>query len=780
MSNFKSKSSTIESQAKEIRITGIVQGVGFRPFIYNLAKNLNIKGYVLNDSLGVLIRAEAEIYNIEEFIKQIKEKLPPQARIDKLKTKLMSIEGFSDFIIKESLQGLESQVLISPDISTCKDCQRELKTPKDYRFSYPFINCTNCGPRFTIIEDVPYDRINTSMNVFKMCDICQSEYEDPSNRRFHAQPNACSKCGPRLILLDSKARKMKTSDIIKKTAEFLKKGKIIAIKGLGGYHLACDALNEKAVSKLRQRKYREDKPFALMARNLDQIKEFCQVSSTEAEILSSWKRPILLLRKKENISIADSIAPRQKYLGFVLPYNPFHHLLFSEIDFPIVSTSGNVSDEPIAFQDPEALERLKGIADFFLIYNREIYTRCDDSVARVFRGKLMLLRRARGFTPEPLDIKCNFNKNILATGAEEKNTFAIGKNSEIIISHHIGDLENMETLKAYQKATEHFKKLFYFTPEVVAFDLHPAYLATQYAQELKNVQRIGVQHHHAHIASCIAENNLTEKVIGVALDGTGFGIDGKLWGSEFMVADLKDFERFAHFSYIQLPGASLAIKEPERIAIAYLYKVFGDKIFELRLPLLKEIDKAKLENIIKMIKQNINSPLSCGMGRLFDGVSALLGIRKRINYQGQAAIELEMETLEDVEEVYNYKIDTSKKPWIIEPDKIILSIAEDILSKADQPIAENKNKSAGYIASVFHNTLVKIITEVCQKINKITNLRKVVLSGGVFQNMYLLKRIVAQLEKSGFEVYTHSMVPPNDGGIALGQLVIANEIVNSQ
>jgi hydrogenase maturation protein HypF len=748
----------------EIKIKGIVQGVGFRPFIYNLARKFRLYGYVLNNTHGVEIEAEGEKSDLDQFLVQIKSGHPPQSKIEGIEVRKFPPKGYQDFVIRESENEYEKTALVSPDLATCQDCLKELFDPRDRRFYYPFLNCTNCGPRLTIIQDIPYDRNKTTMDVFKMCPDCRQEYHDPQNRRFHAQPNACPVCGPRLTLMDNRGRELNTTDSVTSVVELLKRGNIVAIKGIGGYHLACDATNKTAVSNLRKRKYREDKPFALMAKNLKAIQEFCYVNPFEKKLLESVSRPIVLLKKKNLNLIAHDVAPFQKNWGVMLPYSPLHHLLLGKSNFILVMTSGNQSDEPIAYEADDAFNRLNHIADYFLTHNREIYRRCDDSVSRVWKDQELILRRARGYVPQPIKVNFNFHKNILATGAQLKNTFCLARDDSAFLSTHIGDLENLETLDFYRKEIERFKSLCSVKPEVIAFDLHPEYLSTKYALSLNDIERIPVQHHHAHIASCMAENQIRERVIGVAFDGTGYGDDDAIWGGEFLLADMKDYRREAHFKYILMPGGEMAIKQPWRIALSYLYNLYEENFLNLDLEFVKRIDKEKWKSIKKILGRNINVFSTSSVGRLFDCISVLLNWRENTNYEGQPAVELEFLADENIKTRYDFEIVRSKDIFIINPELVIRGVVEDLIKK--------KRKSK--IAAKFHITVAQIINEVCLRLRNEHNLNSVCLSGGVFQNMFLLNRAHELLSKNEFKVYTHSKVPPNDGGISLGQAVIAN------
>ncbi len=755
-----------------IKIEGKVQGVGFRPTVYRYAVQNKLTGWVSNTSSGVILEVQGKRADVKSFTATLRKFPPSRSEITNIQIIKIKPQKETSFKVLSSIAGKEMKTRISPDIAVCKDCLKELFDEKDRRYLYPFINCTNCGPRFTIIKNIPYDRTNTTMKEFKMCKSCQSEYDNPSDRRFHAQPNACEICGPQISLIQNskgKRQNLETGkDAIKKTVELLKRGKIVAIKGLGGFHLACDALSDKAVKTLRSRKYREDKPFALMAKDLKTIKRYCEVSPEEEKLLLSWKCPIVLLKKKNGSSVSKHIAPNNKYLGFMLPYTPLHHLLFSKLSV-LVMTSGNISDEPIAYDNDEAIQRLKNIADYFLIHNRDIYIRSDDSVTRIFppTKKEFVLRRSKGYTPDPVVVRTP-NMSILAVGAHSKNTFAILKGNEVILSHHIGDMENVETYNSFVKGIELFKKLLEVEPKIIAHDLHPEYFSTQYAKS-SGLSTIPIQHHHAHIASVMADNMLdNRKVIGIAFDGTGLGTDGNLWGGEFLIADYVDFKRFAHLKYIPLPGGEKAIKEPWRIAFSELYSIFGNKLWELDINFVKKLDKKKSKVLQRMLDQGINISLTSSVGRLFDAVASLIGIRDTVNYEGQAAIELEMAIEESPKskvktQNYGYTIKKDKDIYIIDMEETIRGIVEDLKRRSPKEVISLK----------FHNTIVELVVEMAKKIRKDTGLKEVALGGGVFQNMFLLTNAYNELKKVGFKVYIHAKVPTNDGGLSLGQAVIA-------
>ena len=745
----------------EIKITGIVQGIGFRPFIYGLAEAHSIRGWVLNNEKGVFIDAESEDGNLDVFIQNIPKLAPPLARIESFDFKYLEPLGYTLFEIRKSEEAQEKFVLISPDLATCDPCLSELFSPGNFRYRYPFINCTLCGPRFTILQDIPYDRHKTTMAPFTLCPVCRKEYEDPRDRRFHAQPNACPACGPSLRLED-RAGQAVPGDPVEKTLDLLAEGRIVAIKGLGGFHLACDARNQDAVSSLRSRKFREDKPFAVMCRDLEEVKEHCDVSEEEEKLLLGVERPVVILRRRKMSPVASAVAPYQDTLGVMLPYSPLHHLLLNGPLRTLVMTSGNVSDEPISYDNGEAFHRLSRIADYFLFHNRKIHMRCDDSVTRIFEGKPYILRRSRGYVPFPIKLSFPLER-VLACGGELKNTFCLTRENYAFLSHHIGDLENLETLTSFEEGIEHFKKLFYIEPKAVAYDLHPDYLSTQYALSIPNIPKIGVQHHHAHIVSAMVENGMEGDVIGVALDGTGFGLDGTLWGGEFIKANLRDFDRLAHLKKVPMPGGAMAIKEPWRMAMVYLTEAFGEEATRLRIGLMKRIDLQKWDILTKAIGKKINSPLTSSMGRLFDAVSSLLSIRDEVRYEGQAAIELEKIADPGVKEEYLFHTEKDQSPMTIDPTEMIRGIVRDKIAGVSSSIISGK----------FHRTIASLIIATCEAIRSRHGLSRVVLSGGVFQNIFLLSLVTEGLRSSRFDVYTHHLVPTNDGGISLGQAVVA-------
>jgi hydrogenase maturation protein HypF len=748
-----------------ISVRGVVQGVGFRPFVYQLAIRHNLRGWVCNTSEDVKIEVEGEAEDIDSFLKGLREQAPPLAHIEDITAMASPPVGYEKFEIRPSQAEAGKYQLVSPDIATCPDCLKEIFDSANRRYRYPFTNCTNCGPRFTIIADIPYDRPNTTMKVFRMCPECQREYNDPLNRRFHAQPNACSACGPQLELVDARGNKVKCDDIINKTAALFKEGKIVAVKGLGGFLLACDATSEKVVNRLRQRKKRPAKPLAVMVADLNEVRQNCEITAAEKELLKSAGSPIVLIKWRGESKIAKAVAPGLKYLGVMLPYTPLHHLLLRETGLPLVMTSGNLSEDPIARDNDEALRRLNNIADYFLRHNRGIYARYDDSVMIVEKEETQFVRRARGYAPYPIHLPYQ-SRQILACGAEEKNTFCLTRDNHAFVSQHIGDIENLETMEHFTNSIELYQRLFRIKSEIIAHDMHPEYLPSKYARELaekEKIKLVPVQHHQAHIVSCMVDNNIEGKVIGVALDGTGYGADGHIWGGEFLIADYEQFKRMAHLEYLPLPGGALAIKKPYRTAIGYL-KALG--LEDRELPPFKQIEETELEIIKRQIEKNINTPLTSSTGRLFDAVAALIGVRGIIQYEAQAAIDLEMCASEVANEDKSYPFS------VIELNGISIIKVQDLLAAVINDWQAKTPKAM--IAARFHNTIARMILELCQAVSTQTGIKQVVLSGGVFQNRLLTRKARALVESAGLRVYTHHQVPCNDGGISLGQAVIAN------
>ena len=749
-----------------IGVRGVVQGVGFRPFVYQLARRFNLRGWVCNTSEDVRIEVEGAARDLEGFLHGLRDEAPSLAHIEDITTTAGEPAGYETFEIRGSIAEAGKYQLVSPDIATCPDCLREIFDPADRRYHYPFTNCTCCGPRFTIIADIPYDRPNTTMKKFTMCPACQNEYDDPLDRRFHAQPNACPVCGPRLALLDAYAKTIRCASVIDKTADLLQDGKIVAVKGLGGFLLACDATSETAINLLRQRKHRPAKPLAVMVASLEEARHQCYVNQAEAELLASPASPIVLMKRRSGSDISETVAPGLDYLGLVLPYTPLHHLLLRQTGRPLVMTSGNLSEEPIARDNDEALRRLGGIADYFLVHDRDIYARYDDSVVTVAGGAARLVRRARGYAPHPIHLP-HPGRQVLACGAEEKNTFCLTRDCYAFVSQHVGDMENLETLEHFTNTIELYKKLFRIEPEIVAHDMHPEYLSTKFAKELaatKNVSLVAVQHHHAHIAACLADNGIEGPIIGVSFDGTGYGSDGHIWGGEFLVADDQHFTRAAHLEYLPLPGGALAIKKPYRTAIGYLLALGMD--LDPALPLFAGVNEEEIDIIRGQVATGLNTPLTSSIGRLFDAVAALSGTRDVIEYEAQAAIDLETLASHAPGETGGYPF------TVIELDGVNIIKIADLLAAVIEDIRGSTPKSV--IAARFHNTVAGIIVELCQAISTRTGLKEVALSGGVFQNRLLLEQAITRLESTGLKVYTHHQVPFNDGGVSLGQAVIAD------
>ncbi|MGP8080515.1 MAG: carbamoyltransferase HypF [Dehalococcoidales bacterium] len=763
----------VKSETKQraaISVRGVVQGVGFRPFVYRLAIQHHLHGWVRNTSGRVEIEVEGEKTEIRKFLDEMATQAPPMALIEELQITYSSPLGYRDFSIQQSLSRQNQYQLVSPDIATCADCREEIFNPSDRRFHYPFTNCTNCGPRFTIIEDIPYDRPNTTMRDFKMCPRCQREYDDPMNRRFHAQPNACPECGPRLELTDRNGKTIKCTDVLWKAAELLKDGAILAVRGLGGFQLACDATNQTTVNLLRVRKHRPAKPFAVMAATIEDIMIHCRVSHAEAELLSSPPAPIVLLRwNNKKSDIAPAVAPDLKYLGMMLPYTPLHHLLLREAGLPLVMTSGNLSEEPIAKDNDEAFARLHDIADYFLVHNRGIYARYDDSVCMVEQNKPIALRRARGYAPYPIHLPFQ-SKQILACGAELKNTFCLTRDNHAFVSQHIGDMENEETLEHFEHTVELYQRLFRIRPEVIACDLHPEYLPSKYAARIAVEQElplVPIQHHHAHIVSCMVENRVETPVIGVAFDGVGYGTDGAIWGGEFLITDWRCFRRAGHFEYVPMPGGAAAIKKPYRMALGYLYSLLGENFLLEGLPLAK-LNPVETAIIRQQIQQRINCPLTSSAGRLFDAVAAITGLSAEVSYEAQAAIALEMQAPDRLTKTrmgnYPYSFEEQVGITVVKLGELFSALVSDARNKI----------AMSTISFKMHQTVARITVDVCCKISQQTGIKQVVLSGGVFQNRLLLKLTSAGLKQAGFQVLTHHLVPCNDGGLSLGQAVIAN------
>ncbi len=759
----------------KIKITGLVQGVGFRPFIFRLANELGLKGYVLNDTEGVLIETEGEKEKLDEFLIRIDKEKPAISKIFSLQHSFLPASplasqrsgqdgeaaGYKDFEISKSIEQGDKKASILPDIAVCDECIKDISTPSDRRFMYPFTNCTNCGPRFTIINALPYDRKNTSMKDFKMCPDCEKEYTLPSDRRFHAQPDACPVCGPAVSLYDSKGKFICGKEgAIEKVIDLINQGRIIALKGIGGYHLVCDATNKEAVDRLRKRKLREEKPMAVMFPDLNAIKAEAYINLLEERALNSIEKPIVIVKKRDRTILADSVSPDNSTAGVFLPYTPLHHIILQKLKKPIIATSANMTDEPIVKDEKDAFVRLENIADYILSHNREIIRRCDDSVVRISAGRQIPVRRSRGFAPVPLTLPFRLKKPVLGLGSYMNNTIAVGIDDRVFISQHIGDLDTPLAIEFYEETINDFFRLFGVKPEVVVSDMHPGYYSTKFGERHFKDKLLKIQHHFAHILSCMIENEIPadSEVIGFAFDGTGYGTDKTIWGSEVLIASYKGFRRVFHLKPYRLPGGDKAVKEPARTAISLLYETFGDKAMDTGLIFVPEKEQMFF---LDMIKKGINSPLTSSMGRLFDGISSIIGLKHTTSYHAQAAITLEQAALKSGE--------TGSYPFIVEDDIIdyrplIEKIAGDLKSGVPKET----------IAKKFHNTIVEIVIHVSEILRKKTDIKTVALSGGVFQNSILLENTFNRLKENGFIPLMHQLVPPNDGGISLGQVIYGN------
>ncbi|MDO9557935.1 MAG: carbamoyltransferase HypF [Coriobacteriia bacterium] len=771
------------TKALSLHVTGVVQGVGFRPFVYQLASDLSVSGWVRNASDGVYCVVEGDPAAVDAFARSLHDSAPPMAVVESVVGEEVDPEGFEGFsiIASEAIEGV--MTLVSPDIATCEACERELLDPEDRRYRYPFINCTNCGPRFTIISDVPYDRPMTTMRDFPMCPECSAEYGDPMDRRFHAQPDACFICGPRLYLnapgvedewrwsierevtprphRDQKAECVRSDALLASAAERLLGGDILAVKGLGGFQLACDATSEAAVTRLRERKHRWGKPLAVMVATLDEVRDLCHVPDEEEALLAGSARPIVLLRVREDAQVlAPSIAPGLAEVGVMLPYTPLHHLLLREVGRPLVMTSGNLSEEPIATGNTEALERLGDIADAFLMHDRDIYSRYDDSVTRVVRGATEFVRRARGFAPFPLRLPFESDIAILAAGPEQKNTFALVQGDYAFVSQHIGDMENAETLEYYERTLELYRRLFRIRPELVAYDLHPEYLSTKFALAL-DLPSVGVQHHHAHVVGVAAEHGVTEPFVGVAFDGTGYGTDGHIWGGEVLLSRWDGFTRFAHLSEMPLVGGASAIRRPARMAVAALQAagLLGHPGAEA---LRSRLAEGEERTLLTMIERGVNSPPTSSMGRLFDAVAALCSVRDDALYEGQAAIELEALADHSADGEYHFEL-VGGDPVIIDSGPVLLGVLDDLASGIPSRV----------ISARFHRAVVAAIVDACVRASAALGNATVAMAGGVFMNRLVLGGAMERLTVAGMRPLTHVRLPVNDGGISYGQAVVA-------
>ena len=752
----------MNAQRAKVTVRGAVQGVGFRPHVFRLATELRLDGWVLNSSQGVFIEVEGSPEVLRQFLLRLEREKPPRAVIQSLEFSFLDPIGYENFEIRESYECGPKTALILPDIATCADCLREILDPDNRRYRYPFTNCTNCGPRFSIVEALPYDRSKTSMRKFAMCPECECEYHDPRDRRFHTQPNACSRCGPQLRLCDAVGAVLSLrNDALRHAAELVRAGKIFALKGIGGFQLIADARDKAAVTRLRDRKRREEKPFAVMYPSLEAVREDCAVSELEERLLLSPESPIVLLRRLErraSTTLCASVAPGNPNLGVMLAYTPPHHLLLRELGFPIVATSGNLSDEPICTAEDEALERLSGIADAFLMHDRPIVRHVDDSIVRVVRGRELVLRRARGYAPLPVHLPVPL-PCVLAVGAHLKNSVALSVGRNVFISQHIGDLETSQAWSAFRKVAADLPQLYNATPDTIACDMHPEYLSTKYAAQLSAPTR-PVQHHWAHALACMAENELEAPVLAVSWDGTGYGLDGTIWGGEFLLAGDSGFQRVAHLRQFRLPGGEAAIKQPRRSALGVLHEIWGSKAAERReIALVSDFAEREFLLLRQMLAKGVNSPVTSSAGRLFDAVASLVGLRQCATFEGQAAMELEFAIEPGLDDAYPFLVQGSE-PFVVDWRPMIEAIVKEISARC----------SAGVIAAKFHNTLAEMIVAVARRIEQ----ERVVLTGGCFQNCRLTERCVQRLIDAGFRPYWHQRVPPNDGGIALGQIVAAS------
>jgi hydrogenase maturation protein HypF len=764
----------------KVSVCGAVQGVGFRPFIYRLATELGLAGWVNNSAQGVVVEVEGPRKHAERFLSRLEKEKPPRSLVQRIEASWLPPAHHRGFRIRESRPEGSKTALVLPDIATCSDCLQEIFDPANRRYLYPFTNCTNCGPRFSIVEAVPYDRANTSMESFTMCPECRAEYEDPCDRRFHAQPNACPKCGPHLEFWNSKGDALfGGNDALLAAAHAIRGGKVVAVKGLGGFHLMTAAHDDEAIHVLRERKHREEKPFALMFPSVAMIRQVCEVSSLEEQLLRSPEAPIVLLRRLplHGFGLSPAIAPANPYLGIMLPSNPLHHLLTAQLGFPVVATSGNLSDEPVCTDEQGAVKRLRGIADVFLVHNRPIVRHVDDSVARVVLDRQMILRRARGYAPLPVQIQSAKpeSKNILAVGAHLKNAVALSVGGQVFFSQHIGDLETESAFGAFRKATEALEKLYEAPAEIVVCDQHPDYLSTQFAVERRpSIRPLQVQHHVAHVLSCMAENELAPPVLGVAWDGTGYGTDRTLWGGEFFHVTETAVQRVAHLRPFRLPGGAQAVREPRRAAMGLLYEMFGEAVFEQRdLKPVQVFSVTELAVLKKMLKASVNAPVTSSIGRLIDVVAALVGLRQQIRFEGQAAMELEFAlNATGSDEAYSWLLTHGQllgnrhSMLVLDWNPIIEGVLSDV----------RRGVSVSEISAKFHNALVEAAVLVARHIGE----ERVALSGGCFQNCYLTERTVKRLREEGFQPLWHQRVPPNDGGIALGQIMAAMRIREHQ
>jgi hydrogenase maturation protein HypF len=745
------------------RVEGTVQGVGFRPYVHRLAAELGLAGYVLNDAHGVLLEVEGEAEAVDEFLARLAPEAPPLAILEHVGVSEGAPRGDTDFVIRASPRGELADAPVAPDSATCPECLRELLDPADRRYRYPFINCTNCGPRFTIVRGVPYDRPFTTMAGFTMCARCQSEYEDPGDRRFHAQPNACPECGPSVTLLTASGVRVDVADPVRAAAAALREGQIVAVKGIGGFHLACRADDASVVARLRERKHREDRPFALMCASLADARALVRLGDAEAALLSGPERPIVLAPRRPGAEVAPSVAPRASELGVMLPYSPLHHLLLADSGCTLVMTSGNVSDEPIAFEDDEAQDRLRDIADLLLGHNRPIETRTDDSVTRVVADHPVFLRRSRGYVPAALPLPRPARRPVLACGAELKNTFCLAKGGRAWVGHHVGDLQNYETLCSFTRGIAHFQDLFAVEPEIVAHDLHPEYLSTKYALERSGVELVGVQHHHAHLAAVLAEHGDPGLAVGAVFDGTGLGSDGTVWGGEFLAGEVSGSRRVGTLWPVRLPGGERAIREPWRVACAW---ALAAGVSDLPGRLAPSVSPAAWDQIRRLAETGVASPVTSSMGRLFDAVAALCGIRPRVNYEGQAAIELEAACEATEPGAYAIELVPEGELLQLDPREMIQDVVRDLAAGAE----------VGQVAARFHRGVAEVTVSACSALAEAAGTDRVVLAGGVFQNRRLLEGVMDGLQQLGLRVLLPQRLPIGDGAISYGQAAVAAQL----
>jgi len=751
-----------------ILVEGVVQGVGFRPFVYRLAETHQLSGSVRNVPHGVQIEAEGSREAVARFLNELQATAPPSAHPRCATIAWASPhDDLQGFKIEISSSDGEPTLFPAPDLAVCPACLSEMRDPAARRHAYPFLNCTGCGPRYTIVRTLPYDRERTAMASFTMCAVCREEYESVRDRRFHAEPIACPACGPSLAFVDAHGEKLEVTNPLQGAVAALRAGRIVALKGLGGYHLACDATAPEVVNELRRRKARDAKPLAVMVESLEVARQLCIVSHAEAGLLQSVARPIVLLERRAldtgGRMLADNVAPKLRHLGLMLPYTPLQHLLLERMDRPLVMTSGNRSDEPIAYEDGDAVIRLGGIADFFLAHDRPIEVRCDDSVARCIDGAPLVLRRARGYVPLAISLVHGAEEPVLACGGELKSVFGLVRGRDVFLSQHLGDLGDERAYRGWLEAVGHLMRLLDLAPRVVAHDLHPGYRSTAYARMLHDVRLVPVQHHHAHIASCLADNGVEARVIGVSWDGTGYGADGHVWGGEFLLADLDGFERVGSFREVAMPGGEAAVREPWRMAAAFLQAAYGEAMDGLDLAFMRRLDRTAWRLLGRAAERGLNAPPTSSAGRLFDAVASLLGLRDRVDFEAQAAMELEALSEGEPDRVYATNLHEEEGRTVVETPDIVRAVVEDILA----------GTSTEQIGTRFHATMADVIVRTCRRLRVQSGLERVALSGGVFQNVLLLRLAVDGLRRAGFDVYTHRQVPPNDGGLALGQAAIA-------